>query len=461
MMKVNDLILKYIANFDTAGSSDRKIDTLLEFSKLGEYLNGSYVDENSKTQKLSKKEMRLLQEVYNEHKNRFTNFAADDSDLPVINTDNAHEYANLADKLFYSGDKDEVSRLTCEKIQKALYKFAIDNGYDLSHLKYDECDYFFIIREVKNVIRKKQEREELALKTLELIDKPYDNSKLKKSLEEFQANKNNANFVPEQSTGIDFGNGKFDGVATQKTNVCWALAGINSLLTTDEGKLLLKSNHYYDPNSGVFAIHLQEAEDNDLHDGIYFVTPDDIRAEEMGASLAEGEGDITAYLVAVKKYFDEVHQNPKLAQKMEDGGHSVRNLNDGNYGFRFFEILTGGMFSKYGARDIDKPFQNGIGTGTPSEAVNFHNLYDLIKNKSGAVTMAIAEHSISVIGVRDGKLIVQESNNSESFSQDFADKQRNHIIFNRIEDINGAPAYELSEKDFKNYIDAVSFLKWK
>ena len=74
--------------------------------------------------------------------------------------------------------------------------------------------------------------------------------------------------------------------------------------------------------------------------------------------------------------------------------------------------------------------------------------------------LVIAAHSISVIGARDGKLLIQESNNSEDFSRDFSDKNREHVLFHRIEDINGAPAYELSQDDYEHYINAISFIKW-
>ena len=262
----------------------------------------------------------------------------------------------------------------------------------------------------------------------------------------------------DSAGSIDLGNGKFDKPATQQTEVCWALASINSLLTTKEGTKLLESNKYYDKDTGVFAIHLQEAEDNGFHDGIYIITPEDIKKESP--DLVQGEGDAAAYIIALKRYFEEVNRNPELKAKMESEKHSVIDMDSGNYSFRFFEVLTGGKFSQYGFRDMKGTLHNGIGTGEPYCTGSFEEIYNLADKKEGAIVLVIAAHSISVIGVRDGKLLIQESNNSEDFSRDFSDKNREHVLFHRIEDINGAPAYELSQDDYEHYINAMSFIKW-
>lgn len=355
-------------------------------------------------------------------------------------------------------NNDEVCKLTCKKIQDALYKFAIDNGYELDNDNPDEYNYTFIMRELKSIIQLKEEREEIAQKTLANINKPYNNAKLKNRLNDY-VKQNDIKPLSETNSEIDLGNGKFDKIATQKNNICWALASINSLLTSEQGTKLLESNRCYDKKTGVYAIHLQEAEDKGFHDGIYIITPEDILSE--GSNLAEGEGDVTAYLIAIQRYFTEVNQNPEIANKMEAEKHTVRNLDNGNYGFRFFEILTGGVFSKYDYRDMDKPLQKGIGSGSTGSCGNFQQVADIISSKKGAVTIAIGGHSISVVGVRDGKLLVQESNNNADFSKEYFDAERNHVIFNQIEDINGAPAYELSQDDFEHYIQAVSFIKWE
>lgn len=458
-MAVGDIknsIIKYISGFDSAGKSNSKIDTLLEYNKLGEYLNGTNIQAEVQYSELSDNDKNTLQKLYAKLKDKFSNFVSDKETMPIITAENAKNYTDLWRHLDCKANKDEIEELTYKKLAQTLYQFAIENGYPLDSPA-EECDFGFITKEVLDIIQTKEDRKILADKTLKNINKPYNNSKLIKEVKNY-IKENKISSLTEQNDGVDLGNGKFDKSATQKTEVCWALASINSLLTSEKGKELLESNRYYDKNTGIFAIHLQEAEDCGLHDGIYIITPDDIRAE--GNNLAEGEGDATAYLIAIKRYFAEVKQNPEIAEKLDTKNHPVRDLDTGNTGFRFFEIITGGKFSKYNYKDIDRPIQNGIGTGDPNATGGFEEIYNLINNKSGAATMVIGAHSISVVGAKDGKLIIQESNNNEIFAEEYSDKQRNHTLFNRIEDINGAPAYELSQDDYEHYIRAVSFLKW-
>ena len=454
---IKSLILNHIASLDSAGKSKANIDTLLEYNKLGEYLNGNYIEGLAQYEELSMKDKNTLQELYTNLKDKFKNQIFSKDKQPTINGDNASLYAEMYTRLKYKRDRDETEQQTLNKLQNVLYQFALDNGYDLNDSAPEEINYLFVIKEVQKMIKTKQDRESGAKKTLRAVNNPYNNSKLQERIKTY-IKENNISTTTIPTNNIDLGNGSFDKTATQKTEVCWALASINALLTTEKGKRLLESNSYYDKETGIFAIHLQEAEDNGFHDGIYIITPEDIQNES--GKLAEGEGDASAYLIAIKRYFEEVKQSPELADKMEDEKHTVRNMDLGNYSFRFFEILTGGKFSKYDYLDINRPTQKGIGTGGPSACGNFEEVCNIVNNKNGAVVLVCGEHAISVVGVRDGKLIVQESNNSELFSEEYSDLERNHVIFNRIENINGAPAYELSQDDYEHYIQAVSFLKW-
>lgn len=89
----------------------------------------------------------------------------DNEKLPKINIDNALEYANLENQLTsWSKDDDELSKLMCKKMREAMYKFAIDNGYELDGDDPDEFSYTFIMRELKNIIQLRKEREEIAQK---------------------------------------------------------------------------------------------------------------------------------------------------------------------------------------------------------------------------------------------------------------------------------------------------------
>ena len=452
---VANSIIRLISGSDSAGKDNLEVDTLFEYEKLGEYLNGSLVENAPAYSELSKKDKNILQKYYAQLKDKFSNLFSNENTLPEINSGNVNNYVSMYAELNLKTDRNQTEEQNYQKIIKALYQYAINSGYDLSGFEPGQVDFKFVMSEINELTRIKQERENLAEKSLKLINEPYENTKLESAVNKF-VEEHNVEKKTDSTGNIDLGNGKFDKPATQQTEVCWALASINALLTTQEGTKLLESNKYYDNNTGVFAIHLQEAEDNGFHDGIYIITPEDI--EKESPNLVQGEGDAAAYVIAIKKYFEEVNQNPELKTKMESGKHAVIDMDSGNYSFRFFEVLTGGKFTQYRFRDKDNKLQNGIGTGDPYYAGGFDEIYNMADKKEGAAVLVIAAHSISVIGTRNGKLLVQESNNNADFSQKFSDK--NHILFRRVEDINGAPAYELSKEDYENYINAISFLKW-
>ncbi len=453
---VANSVIKFFSCFDTAGKNSR-IDTMLEYEKLGEYLNGNRTESFPAYSELSEKDKNTLQKYYAKLKDKFTNFFSNENILPEITSENVNDYISIYAELNFKSDRNSTEEQKYQKIINALYQYAENSGYDLFGLAPDQVDFKFVMSEINKKTRIKQERKEFAEKSLKLINEPYKNTKLESAVNKF-IKKHNIEKKTDSTENIDLGNGKFDKPATQQTEVCWALASINALLTTKEGTKLLESNKYYDKKTGVFAIHLQEAEDNGFHDGIYIITPEDIKKESP--NLVQGEGDAAAYVIAVKKYFEEVNQNPELKTKMESEKHSVIDMDSGNYSFRFFEVLTGGNFTQYKSLDKDSKLQNGIGTGDPYYTGSFDEIYNMANKKEGAAVLVIAAHTISIIGARNGKLLVQESNNSENFSQEFTDKKQNHILFQRVEDINGAPAYELSRNDYEHYINAISFLKW-
>lgn len=453
---VANSIIKFFSGFDSAGKNSR-IDTMLEYEKLGEYLNGSRTENAPAYSELSEKDKDTLQKYYTKLKDKFAKFLSNENKLPEITADNLNDYTLLYRELGMKSSRSQIEEQKYQKIINSLYQYAENNGYDLSGIEPDQVDFLYIMNEVKKLAKIKENRAILAEKSLEFINKPYNNSELKSAVNKY-LKEHDIKKQTDSAGSIDLGNGKFDKPATQQTEVCWALASINSLLTTKEGTKLLESNKYYDKDTGVFAIHLQEAEDNSFHDGIYIITPEDIKKESP--DLVQGEGDAAAYIIALKRYFEEVNRNPELKAKMESEKHSVIDMDSGNYSFRFFEVLTGGKFSQYGFRDMKGTLHNGIGTGEPYCTGNFEEIYNLADKKEGAIVLVIAAHSISVIGARDGKLLIQESNNSENFSRDFSDKNREHVLFHRVEDINGAPAYELSQDDYEHYINAISFIKW-
>ncbi len=447
-------LIKLFTGYDSAGPNNDKIDTLLEYSKLGGYLNGEYV-ESTKFKNLSRIKQNKLKKLFNSVKDEFNKIINNPEILPEITDENVEKYINEEHKLYYLEYPTEEQEKMLEKIQKALFKYLIDNGAVIDkNITPDNCNFGFILKSIKKEKQMAEEFKANGEKTLKLINNPYDNNKLKISAEKYIAENSISRIETAQT---DLGNGEFDKVAIQKTNTCWALAGINSLLQTEKGKKLLETNSYYDKKTGVFAIHLQEAEENGMHDGIYIVTPEEIAKES--ANLAEGDGDITAYLIAIEKYFEEVRNNPELEEKMETKNSTVRDVDEGNYNFRFFEILTGGQCSQYPSL-YNVKIQNGIGNGSATTAIEYETIYDIAKNKNGASVLTAANHSISVAGVRNGNLLIQESNNNPGFAEEFSDKERNHIVFKPSEPINGAPAYELSKEDYDGYISAASFIRW-
>lgn len=447
-------IIKYFTNFDSTGKSSDKIDTILEYQELGNYLSGNSIGNDVLYEDLSSDEKNELQKMYDDLKDKFANYFSKKYKKIEITEENVKKILDQLRVLEWKDYKTEDDNLAINKYKHALFDFAIKSGYDLTDYEVDSIDYSYVIRETLTLIQKNNLRKVNAQQSLRFVNKPH-NHNLKKVVKKYL--KDNLSVgVKTNNSDIDFGNGKFDKTTTQKTNVCWALGAINALLQTETGKKLLEDNKYYDPKTGTFAIHLQEAEDNNLHDGVYLITRQEILEESK--NLAEGDGDVIAYLVAIKKYFNEVNQDVNLMEKLDSTQKNTRGLDDGNYGHRFFELITGGTFSKYTYDDFSAPLGNGIGTGS-TNSISFKNIYNTIETQNGAAIIVCLEHSISVVGAKDGKLIVQESNNSQDFSNEFSDSS--HVIFNRINDINNAPAYEINEKDFNTYIQSVSFIKWK
>ena len=59
---VANSIIKFFSGFDSAGKNSR-IDTMLEYEKLGEYLNGSRTENAPAYSELSEKDKDTLQET--------------------------------------------------------------------------------------------------------------------------------------------------------------------------------------------------------------------------------------------------------------------------------------------------------------------------------------------------------------------------------------------------------------
>ena len=458
----NDInsIIRMFTSSDKAGKSEKKIDTYLEYNKLGEYLNGStFVKKGGENLTIS--ERNVLVNLYNQAKTFITNKYINCKKDIVINSDNAKEYARIFEELEYKynwDELDEAGEKEFDAIKKALYDFCIESEYnteDLLSTDYKTLNYDHII---KQILKRNQIEAEMIEKgevVLERIKNPYNNNLLKEAVKTRIANEN-IQPLDKQNYTSDLGNGEFDKVATQKTELCWAHAGINSLLQTEEGKSLLSSNTYYDETTGVFAIHLQEAEDNGLHGGIYVITPEEIETE--GKNLSSGEGDITAWMIAIKRYFEEMQAKPELIEETGKNKDFFMDVEKGNAQFRFFELITGAESSR---KNLLNNTRLQIGVSYGKNDITFTDIKDLVTNKKGAAIVVLANHAMSVVGIRDDKLLIQESNQSENIGEEFFDKKQNHTLFVKTEPINGMPTYELSAHDFEHYNFGEAVIKWK
>ena len=146
---------------------------------------------------------------------------------------------------------------------------------------------------------------------------------------------------------------------------------------------------------------------------------------------------------------------------MENGNKNnqiIMDVDNGNAQFRFFEIITGAQSSRKNLFDNTR-LQIGVSYG--KNDITFNDIKDLVTNKKGAAIVVLKNHAMSVVGVRDDKLLIQESNQSENLGEVFFDKHRNHTLFVKTEPINGMPTYELSAHDFEHYNFGEAVIKWK
>lgn len=189
------------------------------------------------------------------------------------------------------------------------------------------------------------------------------------------------------------GNGKIDEVTIQETGNCWACAGLISLAGTPEGKAFLENNIKRDNKRHLTAVHLQGAENAGLPkpngDGIY--TFSDVEILKGQDEYAYGDGDITAYNLAIAQYRQDSSKHP-LAKNRE-------NYLDGGSIQEAYEILTG------------LPSNENSGTiGVSSVSLDFDEIYNMIKDGKGAACLSDEDHAYSVVGTdKDGNLLLQES----------------------------------------------------
>lgn len=453
-------IINQFTSADNAGANSNKIDTYLEYHKLGEFLNGSqsYEELGCEFNQLKKSEQKSLVKIYKEAKEYITKNFLQNNNSIQISEDNIDNYKEIYEDLNYKNYMETITETELklyDKIKNGLYIYCQNNNYDLEGADYDNLDYNFILKQISKRNQKEAEMREKGQLVVDRISNPYDNNLLKDAINK-RITEENIQTLDTSKYSVDLGNGKYDKSAKQETELCWAHAGINGLLLSEEGQKLLNSNKYYDEKTGVFAIHIQEAEDNGLHGGIYTITPEELEAE--GANLSSGEGDITAWMIAIKRYFDEMQQNPELIKKAQKKGQVISDVEKGNAQFRFFELITGAEPSRQNAWD-EARLQVGVSYG--KNDIKFNDIADIVSNKKGAAIICIGGHAISVVGINGDKLLVQESNLSENLGEIFFDDENNHTLFERTDSINNMPTYALSKHDFEHYNFGEGVIKWK
>ena len=237
----------------------------------------------------------------------------------------------------------------------------------------------------------------------------------------------------------DKGNGKLDKVVKQNTGNCWLLGGINALISTEYGKEFLERNIIKDEEKHIFAVYLPEAKDR-----VYVFTEKEVLdAQNADSGLASGDGDIAAYALAVEQYLKE-----EADGKLKDG---KKHFSDGNTTHRLFEIVTGLKGKLVLNRDKDQNLRPGITIKViKSSDINyFGEIYDLTKNKKGAVTLADDEHVFSVTGVDGDCLLVQESNNLCTYKDKF------ELIENSY-----PPTYKIPKELFETTFTTYAALVW-
>lgn len=140
-------IIKYFTNYDSAGKSSDKIDSILEYQELGNYLNGSSLGNNVRYEELSVNEKDELRKIYDNLKNKFANFFSNKDGKLEITEGNAEKFVNQLLVLERKNDKTENDNLLINKYKQSLFDFALKSGYDLADCEVNSIDYNFVIRE--------------------------------------------------------------------------------------------------------------------------------------------------------------------------------------------------------------------------------------------------------------------------------------------------------------------------
>ena len=473
LSSITNGILALIAEKDENALSKYEIDSKKELDELGRFLNGeiSLSQANYSVNKLEEKDKNVLKQIYDNLKEKFSNTdtsLADGDWNSLYNPQNSDrkEYLNIIQRI----NKDNVlaldvtilnkmftNEITKDGDKKKIFKHisglflekATEIGLSPEEIEHIELnikqaktpeDFEHLTRELWSSLKfnkreeyaKQKELEKIKNNTLDPNDerselqKYADNywsenkDKLKKNVNNFGIGYNLADgdLYSTKKTG--------DFATTQKTGNCWAMAGINSFGVNKEGKELMNSQVYKDSMHGLYVVQLPEAKNKGFGKdgkGIYILTDSELWRT---ANISDGDLDVAAYNLAVKKYLEESGER----------GPEEDSLN-GNTAQRLYEISRG-----IEAQEFSTEVPDGVGVCKAyAQAPNgrykrksdeeLGKLYDsLVKHveSGGEVTLGVNTnmyghglHALSVVGVKDGKFIIQESNNNEEYAKSFND----------------------------------------
>jgi hypothetical protein len=364
---------------------------------------------------------------------------------------------------------DEKISNDCKHIKKAILKWCKKRNIDTSNL--DESDdlkkyvnLMINFHEYENL--KKIMNDDKSTEMQEAINKRYEKAKvdgeelaievsneqsiLSDLVEKYKNHPEHKTLANQMSTYLeDSGNGKIDKPARQLTGNCWLLAGINALNSTDYGKKFLEKNIIKDNEKHLYAVHIKEAEKKGLPepngDGIYIFSEKQVQEMQKEEGLVSGDGDVTAYALAIETYLKESGKNlDKDAQFYQDGDSISK----------FFELITA-LASPLKFLKIDKN-KYGIQYETKQDDYNdnekklrcFYEIYDLAKEKNSATILSYNKHAFSVVGVDDNYILIQESN----FLEEYEGLKLKEDTF--------PPVYMLDKETFEKKFERCCCLIW-
>ena len=443
-------IISHIGWADLLGEDPTQIDSRKEYNLLGQYLNGSYSIENCPKENLSKKEIKVLTKLLNSLKVQWGEWSNEKVEEDVVTRDNLEEYCDKLSSMYYQEElyKDQIIRLEnklIEFVKKYDYPETFAGNVDIGKdIKYEVVPLIDSMEEGRKISE---------------IFNVSNKSELQSAVDRFKEN-NSLDF--SNPDNVDIGDGDFDEVVVQKADVCPFLAGINSL-ANGNGKVLLENNMFRDPETGIYAIHLQEAENCGLpSNGVYIITPQEIiNARD---SIAEGEGDSIAYVLAIDKYFNELRtEKPELAEEFDNTGLHTGDIREGNFNTRFYNIITGLRTTEIGYTSYNEDVPLGINM---SSIIAYENVSQLVSEGRGTATLSILNqdgaHAISVVGVTNDGLLIQESNNDpELFLSQYGYFSGGAHAFEQTEAINGSPTYILSRDFYEEVVFSTCLVRWE